>query len=432
MASLPSGIAQRPEDDEQQRQQQQPVLSGGGAPAPSTSGTSAAPKPNAGAPGMGIQQGPQRSAMQPRGSGFVNLQSFLTPTVAKQNQGAVRGMGADLTGRVSGAFDTANAADRTAIASNAPKTTNYWDVEGLAKRAGGGDQGATAQLRGLLTQSFDGPLKSTFDAAGNADYQRMAKLSGAGTALDALHPGRKGENGLLRPSVTQGNSWLDQALIQGDAGTLGEIKKVDEGGSALAKFMAGEQAKTAQLATDTKAGVDKARDDAQGIAKQYIDVTKAQAEQNARSANAATDALMANAAAGTNGITNVSPGERATAGNFLDKSTAGGLNALAGMLGDPSFGAQSKDPYKAPTFSQTVEPNAAPTYAESPLDYSDNYKRDPSSGHWTNTATGETFDGTWQYNPQSNTWKNVISGETKSAGQAVGGAISADEYRSKM
>jgi hypothetical protein len=437
MASLPSGIAQRRDEDDQQ-----PLLSSGGTPAvqalkaPEMGGVAApresSPRQPGQTQGMGVSQTQQQSAMQPRGSGYINLQSFLTPTVAKQNQGAVRGMGADLTGKVSGAFDSANTADRSAITANAPKTTNYWDVAGLATKAGGGDKVAYDKLAGLLGQTYAGPDKSTFDLGANADNARLGKLGGAATALDALHPGMKGENGLLRPRVTQGTNWLDRSLIQGDAGTLGEISKVKGGADELAQLIGGKQDETAKLAGETKAGVDKAREDARGVAKSYIDVTKTQAEQNARSANAQTDALLARAAAGEQGIGNVSAGPRATAGNFLDKSTAGGLSALAEMLGDPSLGAKSTGAYKAPTFTQTVEPNAAPTYAESPLDYSDNYRRDQTTGHWQNTATGEVFDGTWQYLPQSNTWKNALTGETKGAGQVVGGAMSQDEYRNAI
>lgn len=419
MASLPSGIAQSPDDEDQKRQQGAPLLSGGGAagagaPVP---GSTSAPK-QSGTPGMGIDQS-QRSSMQPQGSGYINLQSYMTPTVAGQNQQKVAGMGADLTGKVQGAFDAADTADRAAIGSNAAKTTNYWDLAGLANKAGGGDKAATDQLGGLLTQKYAGPAGSTFDAAGNADYQHMAKLSGAGTALDALNPEMKGANGLLKPTVSQGGNWLDQAMIQGDAGTLGEIKRVDEGGGALAKFMAGKQEETGRLATDTAAAVDKARDDARGVAQNYIDVTKAQSEQDARSANAARDAILARGASrdwGSNIASIDDPGKRAEAGNFLDKNTAGGLNALAGFMGDPSLGATSTGPYRAPTYTQGVRPNAPQTFADSPLEYSDTFKRD-DNGNWTNSATGESFDATWDFNPQTWTFKNVLTGETKSAGR---------------
>ncbi len=422
MASLPSGITQDQDEDRQQQQQAgQPLLSGGGAPAPTSTGTASAPKSGGGTPGMGIQQGAQRSAMQPSGSGYVNLSSYLTPTVAKQNQQQVAGMGQNLTGSVQGAFDTTDKADREAIASNKPHATNYWEVAGLADKAGGGDTAAGSTLNDILNPTWNGPSGSTFDLQGNADFQRLAKLGGSATAFDALHPELKDQNGLLEAGYSQGNNWLDQAMIQGDAGTLGEVDKVKGGYDQLGEFIGGEQKKTGEAATSAKKAQDDAANEARDFAKLYIDNEKARATQEAKSANAERKALLVNSTdpewLKTHMISGINdPGKEATAENFLSPEKAGGLTALAGYLGDPSLGAKSAGPYQRASFTQEVGPGATPVAASAPmLEMSDTYSNE--GGVWRNKETGETFDGSWQFNPESSTWKNLVTGETKDAGR---------------
>lgn len=417
MASLPSGIAQSPDDEEKKPQDGQPLLSGGGAStAPASTGT---PKSTGSTPGMGVDQGSApRSAMQSQGSGFVNLQSYLTPTVAAQNQGQIKGMGADLTGKVQGAFNTQDQADTADIKKNTPKTANFGEISNMI------DSGDTKGLGGVLDQHFVGPAGSTFDLGKNADNTRLGQLGNQSSAFDALHPELKGQDGLLAPTYSQGNNWLDQSLIQGDAGSLGEIGKTKSGYDDLSKFIGGQQADTGKLATSTTSAIDKARNDALGTAKEVASVKLAQATQDAKSANAERDALLnryasqdPNSSLRMSGLND--PGKTATAGDFITGSQASGLSALAGYLKDPSLAVKSNGPYQAPTYQQEERPTDLKR-PETNLDFSDNYSRNPTTGNWVNKSTGEEMSG-MVYDDASGQFVNPMTGERKDAGSLFSG-----------
>lgn len=373
MASLPAGIAQSP-DDEKQKQDGAPILSGGGSTtAPNSSGTTTAPsQPTGQTPGMGqSSNGAQKSAMQSQGSGYVNLQSYLTPTVAAQNQQQVKGMGTDLTGKVQGAFDTQNTTDNAAIDAQKPVYTDTNAFRDAVDAAGRGDSSGLDKLSSWMNQKYTAPTKSGFDLAGNADNVRLGQLGNQATAFDALRPELKGESGLLKPTYSQGNNWLDQSLIQGDAGTLGAIGDVNTGAQTLDKNIGAAQdatgAKATAKAADIAGAAQAARNMGQDYAKQTIDAANAKAA----AANAQESSDQANHIVrdpNTGQVVSMPNGQvlggwengtgNATTGNFIDKSQAGGLHALAGLLGNSAYDVGSSGPYQSGRYTTMDDPNA--------------------------------------------------------------------------
>lgn len=351
MAYVPGMLGQMP-DDEDQKRQQAPTLSAG---LPASSQSFGGGAPAAQAPGMGQQPG--RSAMQSRGSGFVNLSSFLTPATAQQNQQKAGDTAKSTSTGALNSFGTA--ADRARDGINAaPAPLRAGSINGLAAGAMGGDKTAFDTLSGMLGQKYAGPTGVDFDLDADENMKRLRGLGSADTALDAMHPGLKNKDGLLAPGYSQGNRWLDESLIKGDAGMQKTFDDAKTKAGGVEKFV-GDTTKEIEGEAAKKAGeiegeASSARQQLGTYLKDIVGAAQGKADAfNDRSEDEAMKARGMVRNPETGGWSFVAPGQRiagwedggnATAGNFVDPKTSTGLEKLAALLGDPSLAVKSSGP----------------------------------------------------------------------------------------
>lgn len=302
-------MLQSNDDDEQERQ---PSQSGVG-PSPMTQG--GAQRAPTAAPSSPMTARP-RSDMQGRGSGMVNLESFLTGNVAQQNQQKIVNTGGQLQQQERDTFNKAadplRQASFSAVQGNARELVDkivpqapaqpanaaahiagskveggrVWvpmpgfpgqfreydpkrDGVSQAQTAASQQQQSVAknslsQLQSMLSQDYTGPMSVNYDA-NNANAQRLGQLGNVDTTLNALSPGSFTEN---LPNQ-QGNNWLDRALLQSDAGTMAEIGRVKSGAEAFRKNAAAETEALANKAHGLKNEAKAARDKARGELETY-------------------------------------------------------------------------------------------------------------------------------------------------------------------
>ena len=301
-----------PDKDEEDKQQQQPQLGGGSSPmtaSPMTAGAQSAPaKPTA-----NPMQAPQRSAMQGGGSGFVNLQSYMSPAAVAQNQARVKDLGGkletqektdygkaaeplrsasvNLTAPTEGAGqEHARCRDKAEHHKNADGTShgsgvNYVDEENQNAPPKNPDADALNKLRNLMTASYDGPMSVDYDPSKSANLQKLSLLGNADTALNALNPGNYTEN-LPSAQYGQGNRWLDESVIKSDAGTMGEIAGAKSLGEKIGKDEGADMEALAAKATGLKDAAAKVRDTTRGYVDKYGKGLLADLQARADAANA--------------------------------------------------------------------------------------------------------------------------------------------------
>ncbi len=449
MAYLPAGIAQSPDEDDPLKKQdagaqaQAPTLSGGGssAPAPTQGASPSGPKSSGQTPGMGVSQAPQSSAMTPQGSGYVNLQSFLSPTVAKQQQGQIKGMGADsrTAGKTAfGAVDSgvnSNIDNNTAItATDAQRDTMFAGLSAPPPTATPGavhennDLTPGGLISNSINQKFQGPADdSAWDSGSNSDMIRAHDLGDATTALNAAHPDLVDNVG-----YGAGNRSLDQALLQGDAGTVGAMGDNKTGFDDLQKYIGDTSDATAKRGADKSATIDAARDSERAGWQKYGQNLISNATEQAKQANIKNGNIYAQwqdpewaKAHLANGqtVTGIDAGSGpATADDFLSSGQGQGLTALSSMLGDSSLAAKGGHQFKQAheIIGGTAKEPALLAPPPSVLDDSDTYKRN-ANGAWTNGK--DTFDDTWHLDlggtnadPYPIGWTNTLTGEQKKVG----------------
>jgi hypothetical protein len=357
MAYVPkSGIAQSPEEDAAWKVQAKPVaptLGGGGGSLTGSGGSS--PMGGGGVPGMGRQQG---SAMQPRGSGFVNLQSFLSPAVAKQQQQQVKNTGQTLDQGARDEFGKAANTAQTAVNNASAATMDEPGLANTLNQAGSGNQSAFEQLQKLVSQSYTGPTGVDFDVENNANIKRLAGLQNGATALDALRPELRGNL-----QYGQGNRWLDQSMLQSDAGTAQRFDAIKKNTEGLGKWMDTTNKGVADAAAAKGAAIDAARkstmDSLRGIGGNLV----AEAQRKADAANAQQEAdriLGTRQGNSYMGPWTGGSSPNATAANFIGAGGANNLAKLAELLGDPSLAMQDAGKWKSGHYNYAgPKPDAA-------------------------------------------------------------------------
>ena len=296
-----------PDKDEEDKQQQQPQLGGGAS--PMTAGAQSAPAKPTASP----MQAPQRSAMQGGGSGFVNLQSYMSPAAVAQNQARVKDLGGKLETQEKTDYgkaaeplrsasvnltapteeqvkSTLDAATRPSTTKNADGTShgsgvNYVDEENQNAPPKNPDADALNKLRNLMTASYDGPMSVDYDPSKSANLQKLSLLGNADTALNALNPGNYTEN-LPSAQYGQGNRWLDESVIKSDAGTMGEIAGAKSLGEKIGKDEGADMEALAAKATGLKDAAAKVRDTTRGYVDKYGKGLLADLQARADAANA--------------------------------------------------------------------------------------------------------------------------------------------------
>jgi hypothetical protein len=397
-------LAQQQDDDEQQ-QQQSPMTSGIG-PSPMTQGAfGGAPKTSStsGAPASPMQQqtkgGPQQSAMQGRGSNFVNLSSFLSSNVAQQNQQKVQNLGGQLQTQVKDNYNKASQPLRDA---------NWKAEDGDVNRLV--DAGNYEQIGKMLTQDYAGPGGVEYDVTNDEAAKKAALLGNANTALNALSPGNYSNN-LPAPTYGQGNQWLDQSLISGDRGTVGAIGGVKSGLEAFGKEAGADMDKLAAKAQGFKDNAAAAREKTSGDLKNRYDAEthSLDAIVDERRKQEETDKRMAAQGLYWNEktkryqpleagkIADMSIAESANRGNVIDNERAARLAGISKLLGVEAV--QKSGDYRraTPTIKDDpnyVEPSSAPLspeymekFQKAATDYYEHAK-DGATGFWDGEAAG--------------------------------------------
>ena len=393
-------LSQQPDDDEQQKQQGAPQTLGGGSSAsPMTGGGMSAP---AAQPSGGASAAPQKSAMQGTGSNFVNLSSFLTPTVAKQNtekvQAANTTMGAAEKQTFDKAADPLRNASFNAVQGDTrqlvndlvpdqnadvpeggykdPNTGQIWsakdpktgartEVKPQPKAAPQQPAQAGAslsQLQSMLTQDYTGPMSVNYDA-NNKNAQQWSQLGNADTAINALAPENFTEN-LPSAQYGQGNRWLDEALIKGDGGTMGAIGESKQAAGRFAEQAAGESKKLAGKAEWLKEEAAAEREKRKGELSAYGDemlggIDARVAARNQQEADDYASGVVrdpetglvvdvpngqkkAGWQAGSGGV-----GQGATKGNSATTTERGRLGSIASLLGMDGYSVADEGQYQS-------------------------------------------------------------------------------------
>lgn len=385
-------LARNPDDEEQQ-----PQLAGVGA-SPMTQGAQSAPRT-----GSSSAMQPQQSAMQGSGSGFVNLQSFLSPEVAKQNQEKVQTLGTKLQGEEKTSFDKAadplRSATFTPIQGSArqlvdklvpstptqqqanpaahipgskvengrtwvpmpgfPGSFREYDPKNDGKTGGGSmpqpgeqttapqpkpDETALSSLKAMLEQDYTGPMSVDFTAGKSDAGKRLGLLGSGNTAVEAMNPGAFSE-GIPAAGYGQGNSWLDNALVQGDVGTMGAIGNVKSGNEAFAKSVGEEKTQLGDKAKGLKQAAADARGKVRGDLEGYgneilggID-TRVGAANEQEAGDFGGKVLrdpttgMVTTPGANQEMEGWEAGTGATRGNIATATEAGRLGKLASLLG---------------------------------------------------------------------------------------------------
>lgn len=267
-------MAYVPRDDEDEEQTQQPML-GGGMPTMSPTGaTSGAPVP---------QQKPQ----QQRGTGFVNLQSWLD--AGRGRDKSITSAGQNLIGQEQQAFN--KAADPLRTADYKAKTvedvnkgqgargTNYdifgenlWD-------AANGNTGKKSEIKGMLEQDYQGPTSVDYDARGQKNLWDADALTSADTVGSVL--GRKeAEAG----RYGAGMQALDRVLYGADAASR---KASEQVGKDLGTF-------TGNVGTEKQKLADKAQG-FKDVAAKAREGTRAELIRQGKGMNEGLDSLVAQA-----------------------------------------------------------------------------------------------------------------------------------------
>jgi hypothetical protein len=427
-------LAPQKDDDEQQRQAQ-PQLGGAGVGASPMTQGAAPSKPAASSP----MQAPQRSAMQGKGSNFVNLESFLSPTVAKENQQKVQTLGGQLQTSERDAFNKAadpvrnatyspiqgsarDLVDKIVPSKPAQPTNPAAHIKGskvengrvwvpsysaggeVAYReydpqkdggSGGGTGGGSmpdpdaapqapkpdetasnlASLEALLNQKYNGPRSVDYDASTSKGMQRLGLLGNADTAINALAPGSFTEN-LPAPTYGQGNRWLDESLIKGDAGTMANIGSVKKGSEAFASQVGDET----KALNDKVSGFDKAagesskkaRGELEGYGKELLSgIDKRAADANTQEAADHQGGVLRDQTTGK--VTHAglnqeqtnnweagsgAVGQGANRGNVSTDTERGRLSQIASLLGMDDYKLDGAGNYQSGRYTTKKMPGA--------------------------------------------------------------------------
>ena len=388
-------LSQQPDDDEQQKQQGAPQTLGGGSSASPMMGGGAS-KP-ASQPSGGASAAPQKSAMQGTGSNFVNLSSFLTPTVAKQNTEKVQAANTTMGAAEKQTFDKAadplrnasfNAVQgdtRQLVDSLVPASGPVAARAGVAAQTRGEGTGSApsikrksatpspvaapeqqnaplSQLQSMLTQDYSGPMSVDYDAS-NKNAQQWSQLGNADTAINALNPENFTEN-LPGAQYGQGNRWLDEALIKGDGGTMGAISESKQAAGRFAEQAAGESKKLAGKAEMLKEEAAAERERRKGELSTYGDemlggIDARVAARNQQEADDYASGVVrdpetglvvdvpngqkkAGWQAGSGGV-----GQGATKGNSATTTERGRLGSIASLLGMDGYSVADEGQYQS-------------------------------------------------------------------------------------
>jgi hypothetical protein len=400
MAYLP----QQDEEDPNKQQQGQPQIGGSGGigASPMTQGAQSTPSSNA-------SPMTQSSAMQGSGSNFVNLSSFLSPTVAKQNQDKVQNLGGALQSGEKQAYDKAadpvRNATYTPIQGSArdivnkiiqqpstqqpPQQPSAGQPQGVTRLGGpsiqiGSGSGASPAmansgnqvvdnlplLKAMINQKYTGPRSVDYDPTQSAGMQRLGLLGSADTAINALAPGSFTEN-LPSAAYGQGNRWLDDSLIKSDAGTMGQIGNVKTGADAFTKQVGDEKTvlgdKVKGFDAQAKAASDKAVGELQGYGTEILNgidtrvgATNAQeqADQAGHVLRDPTTGKVVTPGVNQQMTDNWEAGTGANRGNIATDTERARLGAISSVLGMDNYNIGQGGPYQSGRYTTQTVPGA--------------------------------------------------------------------------
>lgn len=179
-------LSQQPDDEK--KQQAVPTLGGGAATSPMTGGGTSAPSAQ---PSGGASAAPQKSAMQGTGSNFVNLSSFLTPTVSKQNTEKVNTANTTMGAAEKQTFDKAADPLRNASFTAVQGDTRQL-VDSLVPKADPVDPNAGVPPGGYKDPNT-GQIWSAKDPKTGARTEVSQQQNGQG-ALSGRGPNQAGKN----------------------------------------------------------------------------------------------------------------------------------------------------------------------------------------------------------------------------------------------
>lgn len=408
MAYLPGKPNFGPDDEEQQ----QPTLSGGGGqPAPVTSGATAAPL-SAPPPTGGQSQNQAPSQNANRSGRFTNLQDMLAQNKGIADQ--VKTAGASAIGSAKDSFNAA--ADPLRNASFTPQTDWRPAIESITgktpvnntattvptsgigvTRMGGtnnlggissggvGAPGALnvtnadpyAALRGMLTQSYNGPGPMSFD------------VTGATKKADALGNFRTAGAELAVGPYSAGASRLDAGLF-GGSGEVRAVqndlnKQVGEFRDSATKEMGDLNSKVASFEDAAARARDEVRTGLSGYGKELLAALQGRVDTANTQSQADFDSGVVRDASGRvvqfspppgvdpadiisdknyyapagkmrGAWTGAAPGS-ATIGNMVTGDEFARFDALRQLLGDPTFDIQDTGDYTAGGYSLVDDPN---------------------------------------------------------------------------
>jgi hypothetical protein len=319
---------------EKQRQMQQPTMGGGGGSfgsgiAPPQGNTGSAQRPQQQPQGLG------RSAMQAGGSGFVNLDRFMSGAQMGQQQSNISNAATGFANKEKSAFNAAaeplrQAKDESMRISTGGKTGSYAQL-GKELESDTGFK----NLQNLIGQQYTGPMQVDYKPGESAEQWRLA--GNRDTVVGAMNP---------QKSYGLGQSALDQALMAKDAGTSQAIQQTKQDFDAF-NASSGQEAKTlGEKAQTIKGAYDQKRQEAQDhLGKFYKDsegrlARKVDWENKQDQIKAAAPTKTTGKdATGVKTVTTKTwmPGDAATASNTVSAQEQGRFAKLAGLLGTPTI-----------------------------------------------------------------------------------------------